>query len=207
MDISQSKFQALKERAKAELQRDMNIEKAAELIAQEKLILMDDSIPPALKTAQLKQLNPQVRLWTQKARQPFAAVSGTTSDIDVGPTQSMVSALVKTIQDIKPEEEEDDFKDISSYEIPRMPLVKKKKRRKAEDLTPKPTPTPRRPKRKLPETPLTGIGDLSPDSTQRVQRMRATTTPRQELGKAVKRAVKQGLKKSGKELVKNWLDF
>jgi len=179
----------------------MNLEKAAELIAQEQILLMDESIPPAMKTAQLKHLNPQVRLWTQKARQPFAAVSGTTSDIDVGPTQSMVSALVKSIKDI-PIKQEEDFE---LYETPKKPIVKKKRRR-ADDLTPKPTPTPRRAKkRKLPETPLTGIEALDPDTVERLQEL--TSTPRQGLGKAVKRGVKQGLKKSGKELAKNLLDF
>ena len=194
--ISPSKFLALKQRAKAQLQRDMNVEKASELIAQEQLLLMDESIPPAMKTAQLKHLNPQVRLWTQKARQPFANVSETVSDIDVGPTQSMVSALVKSIQDpIKQEEE-----DFELYETPRMP-IQKKKRRRADDLTPKPTPTPRRAKRKLPETPFTGMEALDPDTVERVQEM--TSTPRQ----GFRKAVKQGLKKSGKELAKNLLDF
>jgi len=129
-----------------------------------------------LKTAQLKELNPQVRHWTRKARQPFAGVI-TESDVDVGPTQSMVSALVKTMKEIGSPIK---MEEMESYETPKIPIVKKK-RRKADDLTPKPTPTPRRPKRKLPETPLTGIGELIPDSTQRIQRMRETpsSTPRQ----------------------------
>jgi len=197
--ITSKKLQALKERAKVQLQWDMNVEKAAELMAQEQLLLMDDTIPPVLKTAQLKQLNPQVRHWTQKARQPFASITPET-DIDVGPTQSMVSALVKSIKDIPMKQEEFEI-----YETPKMP-IQRKKRRKADDLTPKPTPTPRRvKKRKLPETPLTGIAELDPDNTERLQEL--TSTPREGIGKVVKRGVKRGLKKSGKELAKNWLDF
>ena len=118
-----------------------------------------------------------------------------------GPTQSMVSALVKSIKDV-PIKQEEDFEEV--YETPRMSIAKKKRRR-ADDLTPKPTPTPRRPKRKLPNTPLTGFEALDPDTAERVQEM--TSTPRQGLRKAVKRGVKQGLKKSGKELAKNLLDF
>jgi len=200
--VTPKQLQALRERAKQQLQRDMNVEKAAELMAQEQLILMDESIPPALKTAQLKQLNPQVRHWTQKARQPFATITLDESDIDVGPTQSMVSALVKSIQDIKQEP-------IEEIETPILPKPKKK-RKKADDLTPKPTPTPRRAKkRRLPETPLTGIEALDPDTVERLQELRESpsSTPKQGIGKAVKRGVKKSLKKSGKELAKNWLDF
>ena len=202
--VTPKQLQALRERAKVQLQRDMNVEKAAELMAQEQLLLMDESIPPALKTAQLKQLNPQVRHWTQKARQPFATISSDT-DIDVGPTQSMVSALVKSIKDI-PIKQEEDFE---LYETPKMP-IQKKKRRKADDLTPKPTPTPRRAKkRKLPDTPLTGFQALDPDTAERLQELRETpsSTRKESLGKSVKRGVKKSLKKSSKELAKSWLDF
>jgi len=200
--VTPKQLQALRERAKVQLQRDMNVEKAAELMAQEQLILMDDTIPPALKMAQLKQLNPQVRHWTQKARQPFATITSDESDIDVGPTQSMVSALVKSIQDIKQE----------PMEVIKTPILPKpkKKRKKADDLTPNPTPTPRRAKkRRLPETPLTGIEALDPDTVERLQELRESpsSTPKQGIGKAVKRGVKKSLKKSGKELAKSWLDF
>jgi len=203
--VTPKQLHVLRERAKQQLQRDMNVEKAAELMAQEQLLLMDESIPPALKTAQLKQLNPQVRHWTQKARQPFASISTDETDIDVGPTQSMVSALVKSIQDIKQEP----MDPIELFDTP-APAKPKRKRKKADDLTPKPTPTPRRPKkRKLPETPLTGIEALDPDTVERLQELRESpsSTPKQGLGKAVKRGVKKGLKKSGQELARNWLDF
>jgi len=50
--VTPKQLQALRERAKVQLQRDMNVEKAAELMAQEQLILKEESILPAKKTAQ-----------------------------------------------------------------------------------------------------------------------------------------------------------
>jgi len=216
--VSPSKSLAIKQQAKARLQEGMNLDKAADLTAQQQVLLTEPSIPLDLKMAQLKQLNRKVQHWTKKARQPFAMSGGTPggpeadNDMDAGPTQAMVTALVKTIKQTATPQPVKTIK-----QTPIIPALKKK-RRKADDLTSKPTPTPRRPKRKLPETPLTGIRELSPDSTQRVQRLKAPTdiarpstssqsTPRREFGKVVKRGVKEGLKKSSKDIVKNWLDF
>jgi len=80
--------------------------------------------------------------------------------MEAGPTQAMVSALIKTIKNPATPV-------ASSVVTP----ANKLKRRARDDLTPKPTPTPRRPKRVLPETPLSGISelpDLSPDLEQQL---------------------------------------
>jgi len=197
--VSPSKFLALKQKAKAELQQDLNLDKAAELSAQEKLLLMDDSIPPAMKTAQLKQLNPQIRLWTKKARQPFAGTS-TETDIDVGPTQSMVSALVKSIaQSGGPTIKEED---IPSPAIP-GPTVKKKRRR-ADDLTPVQPPATRPAKKKAKRR---IAGEPTPKETPKS----APAGTRQQAVAKGKQLVKQQAKKKAKQAAaataRRWLDF
>ena len=198
--VSPSKFLALKQKAKAELQQDLNLDKAAELSAQEKMLLMDESIPPAMKTAQLKQLNPQIRLWTKKARQPFAGTSAE-SDMDVGPTQSMVSALVKSIaQSGGPTIKEED---IPSPAIP-TPPVAKKKRRRADDLTPVQTPATRPAKKKAKRR---IAGEPTPKETPKS----APAGTRQQAVAKGKQLVKQQAKKKAKEAAaataRRWLDF
>ena len=56
---------------KADLTRDTNLDKAADLVAQRNVLLANPDIPDALKAAQLKQLNRQVWAWTKNVRQPF----------------------------------------------------------------------------------------------------------------------------------------
>jgi len=197
--VSPSQFLALKQKAKAELQQDLNLDKAAELAAQEKVLLMDESIPPAMKTAQLKQLNPQIRLWTKKACQPFAGTTAE-SDIDVGPTQSMVSALVKSIaQAGGPTIKEED---IPSPAIP-GPAVKKKRRR-ADDLTPVQTPASRPAKKKAKRR---IAGEPTPKETPKS----APAGTRQQAVEKGKQLVKQQAKKKAKQAAaataRRWLDF
>ena len=200
--VSPSQFLALKQKAKAELQQDLNLDKAAELSAQEKMLLMDEKIPPAMKTAQLKQLNPQIRLWTKKARQPFAGSSTDESNIDVGPTQSMVSALVKSItQAGGPTIKEED---IPTPAIP-TPKVVKKKRRRADDLTPVQTPGTRPAKKKAKRR---IAGEPTPRETPKSA---PAGTSRQQAVEKGKKLVKQQAKKKAKEAaaasVRRWLDF
>ena len=61
-------FAEYKAQARADLTRDSNLDKAAELVAERNVLLMDPDIPDALKRAQLKALNRQVRNWTKKVR-------------------------------------------------------------------------------------------------------------------------------------------
>ena len=114
---------------------------------------MNPDIPDGLKTAQLKQLNRQARTWTQKVREPFrgydSPVPQVGEDRAAEPTKAMVHALLKTLK-TEPEEPTLDVKTPANVVLPKPRIV----------LTPKPTPTPRRPKPKKPATPLSGITTL-----------------------------------------------
>ena len=145
-DLAQLKAQAM-----ADLTRDTNLDKAADLAAQRNALLMNPDIPDGLKTAQLKQLNRQVRTWTQKVREPFRGydVPQVGEDHATDPTKAMVHALLKTLK-TEPEEPALDVKTPANVVPPKPRIV----------LTPKPTPTPRRPKPKKPTTPLSGMSAL-----------------------------------------------
>ena len=68
------------------------------------MLLADPDIPDALKRAQLKELNRQVRHWTKKVRQPFSGeVSQVGEDRAADPTKALVHALVKQLKE-EPEE-------------------------------------------------------------------------------------------------------
>ena len=125
-------FAQYKAQARADLTRDSNLDKASDLVAKRNVLLADDSIPDALKRAQLKQLNRQVWTWTKKVRQPFTGeVSQVGEDTATDPTKALVHALVKKLKE-EPEE-------ILEAKTPAN--VKPPKPRNV--LTPKPTPTPR----------------------------------------------------------------
>ena len=215
-DLTQLKAQAM-----ADLTRDTNLDKAADLAAQRNALLMNPDIPDGLKTAQLKQLNRQVRTWTQKVRQPFRGydVSQVGEDHATDPTKAMVHALLKTMK-TEPEEPTLDVKTPANVVPPKPRIV----------LTPKPTPTPRRPKPKKPATPLSGMTALpntggtsqefdriltrSSQDFDRIQKRyerlkqqtedpESTRPKKKTLGKAVKRGLKKGLKEGAKQ----WLDF
>ena len=212
-------FADYKAQAKADLTRDSNLDKAADLVAQRQVLLEDESIPDALKTAQLKQLNRQVRVWTQKVREPFreydSPVPQVGEDRAADPTKAIVHALVKTL---KEEPEELEAKTPANVRVPKPRIV----------LTPKPTPTPRRPKPKKPATPLSGVATLPntgefdrilTSSEQQFDRIRKryerlkkrTEDPEgaqpKKKKKTLGKAVKQGLKKGLQEGAKQWLDF
>ena len=222
-------FAEYKAQARADLTRDSNLDKAAELVAERNVLLMNPDVPDALKRAQLKQLNRQVRVWTKKVRQPFSGydspVPQVGQDTATDPTKALVHALVKQLKE-EPEEE------------PKTPAnVKPPKRRNV--LTPKPTPTPRRPLPKIPATPLSGVTALPetkkfdrilgksekqfdlikqkydqltnpykdqgpPPKKKKEGKDQGSSEPKKEtLGKAVKRGLKKGLEDG----VKQWLDF
>ena len=211
-------FDRYKAQARADLTRDSNLDKASDLVAERNVLLTDDSIPDALKRAQLKQLNRQVWSWTKKVRQPFSGeVSQVGQDTATDPTKALVHALVKQLKE-EPEEE-------LALETPAN--VRTPKPRNV--LTPKPTPTPRRPLPKIPATPLSGVANLpatekfdrvlhrserqfdrikqkydklknpykDPENTKKKKKEEET------LGKAVKRGLKKGLEEGAKQ----WLDF
>ena len=141
-------FAQYKAQARADLTRDSNLDKASDLVAERNVLLADPDIPDALKRAQLKQINRQVWSWRKKVRQPFdiSPVPQVGEDTATDPTKALVHALVKQLKE-EPKEE------------PKTPAnVKKPKPRNV--LTPKPTPTPRRPLPKIPATPLSGITTL-----------------------------------------------
>ena len=218
-DLAQLKAQAM-----VDLTRDTNLDKAAELSAQRNALLMNPDIPDGLKTAQLKQLNRQVRTWTKKVREPFRGydVPQVGEDHAADPTKAMVHALLKTLK-TEPEEPALDVK--TPAVVPPKPRIV---------LTPKPTPTPRRPKPKKPATPLSGITTLPNtggtsqefDRTltrseqdfdriqkryERLKKKQQTedpeSTPRQPKKKTLGKEGKRGLKKGLKDSVQQWLDF
>ena len=212
-------FDRYKAQARADLTRDSNLDKAADLVAERNVLLTDDSIPDALKRAQLKQLNRQVWTWTKKVRQPFSGeVSQVGQDSATDPTKALVHALVKKLKE-EPEEEKPALETPANVRVPKPRNV----------LTPKPTPTPRRPLPKMPATPLSGVANLpatekfdrvlhrserqfdrikqkyeklknpykDPENTKKKKKEEET------LGKAVKRGLKKGLEEGAKQ----WLDF
>ena len=209
-------FAQYKAQARAYLTRDSNLDKASDLVAERNVLLADDSIPDALKRAQLKQLNRQVCTWTKKVRQPFGEVPQVGEDRATDPTKALVHALVKKLKE-EPVEPALETKTPTNVRVPKPRIV----------LTPKPTPTPRRPKPKIPATPLSGVATL-PDTKkfdrilgqserqfdrikQKYERLKNPykdpegTRPKKKetLGKAVKRGLKKGLEDGAKQ----WLDF
>ena len=136
-------FVEYKAQARADLTRDSDLDKASDLVAERNVLLMDPDIPDALKRAQLKELNRQVRQWTKKVRQPFSGVvSQVGEDRATDPTKALVHALVKKLKE-EPEEPALEAKTPANVRQPKPKNV----------LTPKPTPTPRRPKPQVPATP------------------------------------------------------
>ena len=212
-------FAQYKAQARADLTRDSNLDKASDLLAERNVLLADDSIPDALKRAQLKQLNRQVWTWTKKVRQPFSGeVSQVGQDTATDPTKALVHALVKKLKE-EPEEK-------PALETKTPANVKQPKPRNV--LTPKPTPTPRRPVPKIPATPLSGVTTLpetkkfdrilgkSERQFDRIkQQYEKLKNPYKESGPPPKKkkeetlgkAVKRGLKKGLEEGAKQWLDF
>ena len=215
-------FAQYKAQARADLTRDSNLDKASDLVAERNVLLADPNIPDALKRAQLKQINRQVWSWRKKVRQPFdiSPVPQVGEDTATDPTKALVHALVKQLKE-EPKEE------------PKTPAnVKKPKPRNV--LTPKPTPTPRRPQPKIPATPLSGVSTL-PETKKfdRIlgksekqfdlikQKYDKLTNPYKDQGPPPKKkkeeapkkketlgkAVKRGLKKGLEEGAKQWLDF
>ena len=209
-------FDRYKAQARADLTRDSNLDKASDLVAERNVLLTDDSIPDALKRAQLKQLNRQVWSWRKKVRQPFSGeVSQVGQDSATDPTKALVHALVKQL---KEEPKEESLETPANVRVPKPRNV----------LTPKPTPTPRRPLPKIPATPLSGVANLP--ATEKFDRVlhrserqfdrikqkydklknpykdpENTKKKKEEetLGKAVKRGLKKGLEEGAKQ----WLDF
>ena len=145
-------FAEYKAQAKSDLTRDSNLDKAADLVAERNVLLMNPDVPDALKRAQLKALNRQVRVWTKKVRQPFgdSSMPQVGEDTATDPTKALVHALVKQLKE-EPEEK-------PALETKTPANVKQPKPRNV--LTPKPTLTPRRPKPKIPATPLSGVTTL-----------------------------------------------
>ena len=219
-------FAQYKAQARADLTRDTNLDKAADLVAQRRVLLEDDSIPDGLKTAQLKQLNRQVRAWTQKVREPFrgydSPVPQVGEDSATDPTKAMVHALLKTMKTEPEEEPALETQTPANVRLPKPRIV----------LTPKPTPTPRRPKPKKPATPLSGVATLpntgefdriltrSEQDFDRIQKRyerlkkkqqtedrESTTRQPKKKKKTLGKAVKEGLKKGLQEGAKQWLDF
>ena len=212
-------FAQYKAQARADLTRDSNLDKAADLVAERNVLLMNPEVPDALKRAQLKALNRQVRVWTKKVRQPFgdSSVPQVGEDTATDPTKALVHALVKQLKD-EPEE-------ILEAKTPAN--VKQPKPRNV--LTPKPTPTPRRPQPKIPATPLSGVTTLPEtkkfdrilgksekqfdlikqryDKLKNPYKDQESGPPPKKKKETLGKAVKRGLKKGLEEGAKQWLDF
>ena len=215
--VTMEDFAQYKAQAKADLTRDTNLDKAADFVAQQKVLLTNPDIPDGLKTTQLKQLNRQVRTWTKKVPDPFRGEAPQVGeDRATDPTKAIMHALVKTLKE-EPEEELE-AKTPANVRPPKPRVV----------LTPKPTPTPRRPKPKKPTTPLSGVATLpntgefdriltrSEQDFDRIQKRyqrlkKRTENPESSQPKKKKKtlgkAVKEGLKKGLQEGAKQWLDF
>ena len=211
-------FAEYKAQARVDLTRDSNLDKAADLVAERNVLLMDPDIPDALKRAQLKELNRQVRVWTKKVREPFgdSPVPQVGEDRATDPTKALVHALVKQLK----EEPEEILvaKTPANVRVPKPRIV----------LTPKPTPTPPRPKPQVPTTPLSGVTTLPETkkfdrilnrSEKHFDRIRQQyeklknpykdqeSGPPKKKKKTLGKAVKEGLKKGLEEGTKQWLDF
>ena len=211
-------FAEYKAQARADLTRDSNLDKAAYLVAERNVLLADPDIPDALKRAQLKALNRQVWTWTKKVRQPFSGeVSPVGEDRAADPTKALVHALVKQLKE-EPEEAALESKTPANVRQPKPRNV----------LTPKLTPTPRRPQPKLPATPLSGVANLPATekfdrvlhrSEKHFDRIRQQyeklknpykdpeNTKKKKKEETLGKAVKRGLKKGLEEGAKQWLDF
>ena len=213
-------FDRYKAQARADLTRDSNLDKTSDLVAERNVLLTDDSIPDALKRAQLKQLNRQVWTWRKLVRQPFSGeVSPVGQDTATDPTKALVHALVKQLKE-EPKEESLETKTPANVKPPKPRNV----------LTPKPTPTPRRPQPKIPATPLSGVTTLPETKKfdrilgksekqfdlikQRYDKLKNPYKDQSESGPPHKKkketlgkAVKRGLKKGLEEGAKQWLDF
>ena len=212
-------FAQYKAQARADLTRDSNLDKASDLVAERNVLLADPDIPDALKRAQLKQLNRQVWTWTKKVRQPFSEeVSQVGEDRATDPTKALVHALVKKLKE-EPEEPALDVKTPANVKQPKPRNV----------LTPKPTPTPRRPLPKIPATPLSGVTTLPETKKfdrilgksekqfdlikQRYERLKnpykdqESGPPKKKKKETLGKPVKRGLKKGLEDGAKQWLDF
>ena len=193
--VKPSDFLTMKQQAKAALTQDMNLDKAADLTAQRNALLLNKDVPDALKRAQLKQLNRQVRVWTKKVREPFGVSSDAgevgPTETDVSPTQNMIKALIKTIK--SPETD--------------PPPIPRAKRRPADDLTPAPTP-PTRPAKKKAKKAL-GAASTTPLTTATTSEERPSTVSRsKQVAKSfVKKKGKELAKQAAKDVAKKWLDF
>ena len=211
-------FDRYKAQARADLTRNSNLDKASDLVAERNVLLADPDVPDALKRAQLKQLNRQVWSWTKKVRQPFdvSPVPQVGQDTATDPTKALVHALVKKLKE-EPQEE--------ILETPAN--VKQPKPRNV--LTPKPTPTPRRPLPKMPATPLSGVANLAATEKfdrvlhkserqfdrikQKYEKLKnpykdpENTKKKKKEEETLGKAVKRGLKKGLEEEAKQWLDF
>ena len=212
-------FADYKAQARADLTRDSNLDKASDLVAERNVLLMNPDIPDALKRAQLKELNRQVRVWTKKVRQPFgdSPVPQVGEDRASDPTKAIVHALVKKLKTELEEEPALEAKTPANVRVPKPRNV----------LTPKPTPTPRRPKPKTPATPLSGVATLP--ETEKFDRLlnrserqfdrirqqyerlknpyKVPESARPKKKETLSKAVKRGLKKGLEEGAKQWLDF
>ena len=120
-------FADYKAQARADLTRDSNLDKASDLVAERNVLLMNPDIPDALKRAQLKQLNRQVRHWTQKVRQPFSGYDSPVPQVgeDRGsdPTKAIVHALVKNLKEEPEEEPALETKTPANVRVPGMSRV------------------------------------------------------------------------------------
>ena len=209
-------FDQYKAQARADLTRDLSLDKASDLVAERNVLLADPDIPDALKRAQLKQLNRQVWTWTKKVRQPFSG-GEVREDRATDPTKALVHALVKKLKE-EPEEPALEAKTPANVRVPKPRNV----------LTPKPTPTPRRPQPKIPATPLSGVTTLPETKKfdrilnrsekhfdlikQKYDRLKnpykdQESGPPKKKKKTLGKAVKEGLKKGLEEGAKQWLDF
>ena len=151
--VSPQAFLAAKAQARAELQQDLTMDRAADLAAQRNILLQEDAIPPALKATQLKHLNRKVRHWTKKARQPFGTGNTPEADneMDAAPTQAMMSGLVNAIKQAT-------TPGPPNSQVTPPPKKKRKPRVVATPLSK--TPSTRKAKKKKPKTPLTGVKPL-----------------------------------------------
>ena len=95
-------FLQLRDKYKQELVEDTRLTKAADLVAQQHVLLASD-VSDAWKRPQLKAVGRQLRHWTKKVRQPFGApaTSPGEDDFDAVPLQAWLTQLVKTAQGIK----------------------------------------------------------------------------------------------------------
>ena len=152
------RFLALQDVYKQELMGDQRLDEASEVAAHRQLLLENPHVDPHWALPQVKAMMRKLNHLTQRIRQPFGTVTSsrdldeedTADDFAASPVQALAKRLMKPLLVIEP---------LAIKQTPANKPVRKRR----EQLTPKVTPTPRRPLKPL--SPITGLTSLASENT------------------------------------------